>query len=62
MFFHDLFKNVRKLGGQMMEKWAQDKCFNITCAKEFKREILFSLCVDKDIMLETNRMLGDIGV
>lgn len=64
MFFHDLLKNVRKLGNgdPSYDNWARDKCFEVTCSKDFKREILFSLIVDEGIMLETNRMLGDIGV
>ena len=64
MFFHDLFKNMRRIDSKnvAMANWAKDKCYQTTCSNEFKREILFSLCVDKDIMLETNRMIGDIGV
>ena len=58
MFFHDLFKNVRKLGGKddfiVMDNWAKDKCYQVTSSRDFKRDILFSLIIDKDIMLETN--------
>ena len=38
MFFHDLFKNVRKLGihNEAMEHWAKAKCFEVTCSRDIK--------------------------
>lgn len=64
MFFHDIFKNVFRLGhgNIVMENWAKDRCYQVSLSQIFKRELLFSLIVDSNIMLETNRMLGDIGV
>ena len=64
MFFHDLLKNVRRLDTHNIayDHWAKAKCFEATCSKDIKRDVLFSLCIDKNIMLEINRMLGDIGI
>ena len=60
-FMHELLKSVKKRPHPWWQKWAGNQV-SIMYSQTFQRDFLFSLCVSKTLMIEVNRMLGDVGV
>ena len=52
-FIHELLKSIKKRNTQLFINWAQNAVGMVYCDK-YWRELLFSLCINKKMIVEAN--------